>query len=170
MIAIKTRFCALICFINLSLLISFKRFSYSNKFCFKTQSDHSHSSHKNVHRLFYLSDQLTKPSSDDIFASSNDNDLTLIKYDANKINSYYSNRPFIVWERLVDIGSPVLGWWLLKKYDEFMVSFRSAEENAEAVNERASDLKDAIVQGRSVTFIKSGQALALRPDIVKSPE
>ena len=26
------------------------------------------------------------------------------------------------------------------------------------------------MQGKSVTFIKSGQALALRPDIVKSPE
>jgi hypothetical protein len=34
--------------------------------------------------------------------------------------------------------------------------------------DRAIDLKDAIVQGGSVTFIKSGQALALRPDIVKS--
>jgi hypothetical protein len=37
-----------------------------------------------------------------------------------------------------------------------------------AVSARAEDLKDAIVAGRSITFIKSGQALSLRPDLLKS--
>ena len=91
-------------------------------------------------------------------------------YDAKQIDSYYSKRPFVVWERLVDIGSPILGWWILKKYDTFMSRYRTSEENEAILNRRAEDLKDAIVQGKSVTAIKSGQALALRPDIVKSAE
>lgn len=71
---------------------------------------------------------------------------------------------------MIDIGSPILGWWILCKWDSITSSFRSKEENQILVNERAEILKDAIVQGKSVTFIKSGQALALRPDIVKSAE
>lgn len=71
---------------------------------------------------------------------------------------------------MIEIGSPILGWWILKKWDNITASFRSDEENKMLVNDRAEILKDAIVQGKSVTFIKSGQALALRPDIVKSAE
>lgn len=91
-------------------------------------------------------------------------------YDGDLISSYYSKRFVVVWERLVQIGSPLLGWWILRKFDNFTSPFRSAVENEKRLNLRAADLKDSIVQGKSVTFIKSGQALALRPDIVKSPE
>ena len=91
-------------------------------------------------------------------------------YDGDLISKYYSKRFVIVWERLIQIGSPILGWWILRKFDNFTSPFRSAAENEKRLNLRAADLKDSLVQGKSVTFIKSGQALALRPDIVKSPE
>ena len=91
-------------------------------------------------------------------------------YDGDLISRYYSKRFVVVWERLVQIGSPIIGWWILRKFDNLTASFRSAAENEKRLNLRAADLKDSIVQGKSVTFIKSGQALALRPDIVKSPE
>lgn len=91
-------------------------------------------------------------------------------YDGELISKYYSKRFVVVWERIVQIGSPILGWWILRKFDNITSPFRSAAENEKRLNLRAADLKDSLVQGKSVTFIKSGQALALRPDIVKSPE
>lgn len=92
------------------------------------------------------------------------------KYNGKEIDEYYEKRPLEVWERLVDIGSPILGWYITSRWDELTARFHTAEENQRRLNARAEDFKDAIVQGRSVTFIKSGQALALRPDILKSPE
>jgi predicted unusual protein kinase regulating ubiquinone biosynthesis (AarF/ABC1/UbiB family) len=93
-----------------------------------------------------------------------------LKYNAAAIDQEYSGRPLEVWQRLVDIGSPLLGWWLCRKFDNITSSFRTYEENEALLNERAADLKNCIVQGKSVAFIKSGQALALRPDLVKSAE
>ena len=106
----------------------------------------------------------------DVAKSSSDTKNLLFTYDPKKIEKYYDSRPLDVWERLVDIGSPILGWWILKQYENITANFRSRFENEELLNIRASDLKNSIVQSKSVTLIKSGQALALRPDIVKSPE
>jgi len=92
------------------------------------------------------------------------------KYDGNQISAYYSRRPLVVWERVIQIGSPIMGWWFMKKFDNITAPFRNATANQNRLNIRAADLKESIVQGKSVTFIKSGQALALRPDIVKSSE
>lgn len=97
-------------------------------------------------------------------------DIVFERYDPIKIDKYYSQRPLDVWDRLVEIGSPILGWWLCRKVDKFMAVFRSDSENEAQLTIRAADLKDSIVQGKSVTLIKSGQALALRPDLVKSQE
>ena len=103
-------------------------------------------------------------------SSSSFEDTLLEKYDPLYIESYYSKRPLLVWERLVDIGSPLLGWWLLQKYDNITSSFYNKEEQERRLNLRAADLKDAIVQGGSTALIKAGQALSLRSDVVKSPE
>lgn len=92
------------------------------------------------------------------------------EYDGEKIDQFYSKRPLEVWERLVTIGSPLVGWWILRKVDSITSGFRTEEENQERLDLRAEDFKDSIVQGKSVTFIKSGQALSLRPDLLKSPE
>jgi len=97
-------------------------------------------------------------------------DMKYSAYDGDRIDAYYNRHPLDVWERVIDIASPILGWYLLQKFDNVTAPFRSAEKNRVRLLQRAVDLRDAIVQGKSVTFIKSGQALALRPDIIKSPE
>lgn len=91
-------------------------------------------------------------------------------YDGSMIDEYYRRRPLMVWERLIDIGSPLLGWYINRKADDLTSILRTEQQNNDLHKLRAKDLRDAIVQGKSVTFIKSGQALALRPDIVKSAE
>ena len=92
------------------------------------------------------------------------------EYCGSKLDDYYNSKPIEVWERFIDIGSPLLGWWLIRKFNNVTASFRTKEENELRKNLLAADLKNSIVQTRSVTIIKSGQALALRPDLVKSPE
>jgi hypothetical protein len=32
-------------------------------------------------------------------------------YSGKAIEAYYNQRPLVVWQRLVDIGSPILGWY-----------------------------------------------------------
>lgn len=92
------------------------------------------------------------------------------KYDGLAIDRYYNARMMDVVSRVIEVGSPLVGWWILKKYDNITSIFRTDRENKLRINDRAEDLKDAIVQGGSITFIKSGQALSLRPDLVKKPE
>jgi predicted unusual protein kinase regulating ubiquinone biosynthesis (AarF/ABC1/UbiB family) len=90
-------------------------------------------------------------------------------YDGEKLQRYYSSRPFEVWTRLIDIGSPIIGWWISKQFDErFVFPLVSESARDELRKVRAVDLKDSIVQSRSIAIIKSGQALSLRPDIVKN--
>ena len=94
-------------------------------------------------------------------------------YDGEVIEKFYS-RPEqvpVVVSRLVEVGSPLLGWWLLKKWDK-ATSFMVSDDRAKRVRAAAlaEDLKDAIVAGGSIAFIKSGQALSLRPDLVKSAD
>ncbi len=96
--------------------------------------------------------------------------VILPTYDGEEIQQYYSQHLFEVWERLVDIGSPLVGWWIVRQWDKFTAPLHSQEVRDEKKNQRAIDLKDAIIQGKSITFMKSGQALSLRPDLVKSPE
>ena len=104
------------------------------------------------------------------YESASDLEVVLPEYDGDEIDRFYSRRPLEVWERLVDIGSPVLGWWLARSFDKATSFMRTEEEREKLLYERAEDLRDAIVQGKSITLIKSGQALSLRPDLVKSPE
>ncbi|RYG70329.1 AarF/ABC1/UbiB kinase family protein [archaeon] len=90
-------------------------------------------------------------------------------FDAKIIDDYYSKRPFKVWQRVVEIGSPLLSWWMAQKLDIITSILRSPAEQQALLDLRAAELKNAIIQGRSITFIKSGQALAARQDLLKSP-
>jgi predicted unusual protein kinase regulating ubiquinone biosynthesis (AarF/ABC1/UbiB family) len=94
----------------------------------------------------------------------------LANYNGNSINEYYRKHPLQVWERLVDIGSPIAGWYIQKKLDDAMAPFSSEDEKMDRIQRRAADLRASIIQTKSVACIKSGQALALRPDLIKSPD
>ena len=91
-------------------------------------------------------------------------------YDKERVEDFYSSRPLLVLSRLIQVGTPVFDWWIAKKIDSFLTQYRTPDENQYFLKQRASDLREAIVKGKSVTFIKSGQALALRPDLIKSVE
>lgn len=95
--------------------------------------------------------------------------LALTEYSASEIAKWYDQRPVMVIERLLDIGAPIFTWWLNCRFDNMTAAFRSSSENAQLTEERANQLRQAIVDGGSVTFIKSGQALALRQDLIRSP-
>jgi ABC-type microcin C transport system permease subunit YejE len=97
-------------------------------------------------------------------------DLVLNSYEPEEIDAYYDGRPLLVLQRVIEVGSPLLAWYVNRKIDQTLEPYRSDEENAELRAARAKNLRDSIVKGKSVTFIKTGQALALRPDIVKSLE
>ena len=104
------------------------------------------------------------------FQADDESSFVPLEYNAAEIDKFYSSRPGLVWERMINIGSPIIGWGILKVFDSLISITRSPEQNKLAALDRAKDFKDAIVQGRSVTLIKSGQALALRPDLLKSLE
>lgn len=96
-------------------------------------------------------------------------ELLYKSYSGEDIANYFDQFPIAVLGRIIEIGTPVLNWWVMRKID-FMTSFMSSsKEREKRNNRRAVQLRDAIVKGKSVTFIKSGQALALRPDIIKDP-
>lgn len=92
----------------------------------------------------------------------------LEKYDGDELSKYYNKRPLQLWQRLIEIGSPLMGWLTVKLYDEMMWWSYSEEKRAERIKAQAIDLKDSIVQSKSISLIKSGQALSLRSDIIKN--
>ena len=68
------------------------------------------------------------------YESASDLEVVLPEYDGDEIDRFYSRRPLEVWERLVDIGSPVLGWWLARSFDK-ATSFMRTEEEREMIIE-----------------------------------
>eukprot|EP00904_Undaria_pinnatifida_P008595 jgi/Undpi1/4866/HiC_scaffold_19.g08219.m1 len=91
-------------------------------------------------------------------------------YDGNRIEDYYASKPLEVFERFLRIGPPITAWYLQQKLDKKTAKFLP-EKVAAAMNEdRAQELRSILASSGSVTFIKSGQALSLRGDLVKNRE
>lgn len=62
-------------------------------------------------------------------------------------------------------SGPRTGWYLRLLLDRYM--FRS-DSNVAVQKQRGAELRHHLVSSRSVALIKSGQALSLRPDLVKN--
>ena len=93
------------------------------------------------------------------------------EYDGEMIDAYYRSRPWEVLARTVEIGTPLLGWYLASRAFNRTASWTMSEGALESRrNELAALLKDSIVKTKSATFIKCGQALSLRKDVIKAPE
>lgn len=108
---------------------------------------------------------------DSVYNSINDRDhvYDIDVYDGNELQEYGLSRLFQVWQRLIDIGSPIFGWWFSKRIDDlFILPYVNETIKENLIKIRAKDLKDSIVQSRSIAIIKSGQALSLRSDLVKN--
>ena len=96
-------------------------------------------------------------------------------YDGAAIEKEFQGKPFEVWQRLIDIGrcvaypvnswynhitsfhfihtiytSPILGWYITCRYDNWTAFTRTREENEMLYNTRAIDLKDSIIQVQCV--------------------
>ncbi|VEU39020.1 unnamed protein product [Pseudo-nitzschia multistriata] len=85
-------------------------------------------------------------------------------YDARAIEEYYDMRPLQVGWRLNTLGFPLLFWYcrLLIDNANGVLGLPSVQR------QRGKELREAFVQSKSVALIKSGQALSLRPDLIKN--
>lgn len=85
-------------------------------------------------------------------------------YDAKAIEKYYNIRPLLVGWRLNSLGFPLLAW-----YGRLLIDNATGVSNLPSVQrQRGKELREAFVRSKSVALIKSGQALSLRPDLIKN--
>ncbi|CAM9644715.1 unnamed protein product, partial [Heterosigma akashiwo] len=94
-------------------------------------------------------------------------------YDGDAIEQLYGRNPFKALQRLVEVGTPLATWYAGQKWDNATWSVPGLYTDAQKEvfkQERGRQLREALVGTNSVTFIKSGQALSLRPDLVKVPQ
>jgi len=94
---------------------------------------------------------------------SHSTSLFNVGYDAKSIINFYDQRPWEVGLRLNMLGLPLLGWYLGLVADSVLKI--DGKENVE--RKRGEELRMHLVRSKSVALIKSGQALSLRPDLLK---
>ena len=85
-------------------------------------------------------------------------------YDFQAIEELYDRRPLQVGWRLNSLGIPLLGWYLSLLLDRST----GASDNENIQRLRGEQLRMHLVRSKSVALIKSGQALSLRPDLIKN--
>ncbi|MBD2725413.1 AarF/ABC1/UbiB kinase family protein [Nostoc sp. FACHB-892] len=81
-------------------------------------------------------------------------------YNPEAITRYYSSRPWLAWGRLLRIISSFAGFILSLKWDEWQ---DKVEQNK---GKRAIQLRELLTR-LGPTFIKVGQALSTRPDLIR---
>jgi predicted unusual protein kinase regulating ubiquinone biosynthesis (AarF/ABC1/UbiB family) len=92
------------------------------------------------------------------------NSLFNVDYDAKAIINFYDQRPWEVAIRLNMLGLPLLFWYFGLLGDKLM----KIDDKESVKRKRGAELRMHFVRSRSVALIKSGQALSLRPDLLKS--
>lgn len=85
-------------------------------------------------------------------------------YNYKAIEELYDRRPLQVGWRLNSLGFPLLGWYVSLLMDRST----GAEKNENIQRLRGEQLRMHLVRSKSVALIKSGQALSLRPDLMKN--
>jgi len=90
--------------------------------------------------------------------------MPITGYDGKAIDAYYDRRPLQVGLRLNSLGFPLLGWYLGLLTDKAL----GISDKPDVQRKRGSELREHLVQSRSVALIKSGQALSLRPDLIRN--
>jgi predicted unusual protein kinase regulating ubiquinone biosynthesis (AarF/ABC1/UbiB family) len=101
----------------------------------------------------------TIPEAFEPSAIESDADPTALRYDPEAIAAYYRNRPLEVYRRFLAIVSPLISFFLGLWWDR--------KRNRVKVNERrrAIQLRDLLTR-LGPAYIKIGQALSTRPDVV----
>jgi hypothetical protein len=90
--------------------------------------------------------------------------MPLTGYDAKAIEEYYDVRPLQVGWRLNSLGLPLLAWYGRLLIDKAF----GVLDKPSVQRQRGKELREAFVRSKSVALIKSGQALSLRPDLIKN--
>lgn len=92
--------------------------------------------------------------------------LPILGYDAEAICEHYDRRPLEVGWRLNSLGLPLLGWYI-----SLLIDRATGMEKDETVQKkRGAELRMHLVRSGSVALIKSGQALSLRPDLIRNKQ
>ena len=91
--------------------------------------------------------------------------MPVVGYDAEKILHTYDRKPLEVGWRLNVLSLPLLGWYMGLLMDKSL----GIDGNDEVKRKRGEELRLHLVRSGSVALIKSGQALSLRPDLLKNP-
>ena len=84
----------------------------------------------------------------------------LRRYNPDAIASYYRYRPWLAWGRLLRIIWSFAGFIFSLKWDEWQ---NQVEQNK---RKRATQLRELLTR-LGPTFIKVGQALSTRPDLIR---
>jgi predicted unusual protein kinase regulating ubiquinone biosynthesis (AarF/ABC1/UbiB family) len=100
------------------------------------------------------------PPSDEIITNNPTYEPTL-RYDADAISQYYRRRPFQVWGRYLNTFVPLLTFALKMWWDK---RTQQTERNA---RKRAIQLREMLT-GFGPAYIKMGQALSTRPDLMSA--
>ncbi len=96
-----------------------------------------------------------------------DDQISALKsYDFSAIASYYRRRPWLVVWRTWQIFSTFVWFWLGLQWDSFTNWLWRRSESTEQVSRRAEQLRQIITK-LGPTYIKVGQALSTRPDLVR---
>lgn len=96
-----------------------------------------------------------------------DNQISaLTSYDFPAIASYYRRRPWLVLWRTWQIFSTFVWFWLGLQWDSFTNWLWRRSESSVQVSRRAEQLRQIITR-LGPTYIKVGQALSTRPDLVR---
>mmetsp|Transcript_29706 Transcript_29706/g.86570 ORF Transcript_29706/g.86570 Transcript_29706/m.86570 type:complete len:801 (+) Transcript_29706:3385-5787(+) len=85
-------------------------------------------------------------------------------YNAREIAEYYDRRPWEVGWRLNSLSLPLLGWYIALLSDKVW----SVDTREDIQQMRGAELRMHLVRSGSVALVKSGQALSLRPDLLKN--
>jgi predicted unusual protein kinase regulating ubiquinone biosynthesis (AarF/ABC1/UbiB family) len=91
----------------------------------------------------------------------------LQSYDFPAIASYYRRRPWLVLWRTWQILSHFIWFWLGLQWDSFTNWLLQRPESPTQVSRRAEQLRQIITR-LGPTYIKVGQALSTRPDLVRA--
>ena len=85
-------------------------------------------------------------------------------YNAKEIAEYYDRRPLEVGWRLNSLSLPLLGWYIGLLSDKLW----GVHKREDIQRMRGAELRMHLVRSGSVALVKSGQALSLRPDLLKN--
>jgi predicted unusual protein kinase regulating ubiquinone biosynthesis (AarF/ABC1/UbiB family) len=98
-------------------------------------------------------------STDGDLSMQADGEILALRYDPEAIAQYYLNRPFQVWQRWMDISTTLLRFRTALWWDK---QTGQADRNQPL---RAAQLRELLTE-LGPAFIKVGQALSTRPDLV----